>query len=165
VVSGFLTWIEQSALGHVVRDSGPWTYPVVNLVHILGIATLFGSIVVLDLALLGVGRKQSAPSASAMAHTVPPVAAAGFLTALVSGVGLLASNGSEYIGNPFLLIEFPAIALGVVNAFLVTRSSAWRGLRGGAVSPADSHRLRLMAATSLACWTVAIAAGRMIGYW
>jgi hypothetical protein len=162
-VSGFLTWIEQSALGHFVRDSGPWTYPVVNLVHILGIATLFGSILVLDLALLGVGRKRSA--ASAMAHAVPPIAAAGFVTALASGVGLLASNGSEYIGNPFLLIKFPAIALGAINAAVVRRSAAWRGLRAGAASPADCHPLRLMAATSLVCWTIAIAAGRMIGYW
>ena len=164
-MSAFLTWIEQSALGHVVRDSGPWTYPVVNLVHILGIATLFGSVVVLDLALLNVGRRRSAASASALADTVPPIAAAGFVTALASGVGLLASNGSEYIGNPFLLIKFPAIALGAINAAVVTRSAAWRGLRAGAISPADSRQLRVLAATSLVCWTIAIASGRMIGYW
>ena len=78
----FLTWIEQSALGHLVRDSGPWTYPVVNLVHILGIATLFGAVVVLDLTLLGVGRKRSAASSTAIANTVPPIAATGFLIAL-----------------------------------------------------------------------------------
>jgi hypothetical protein len=164
-VSGFLTWIEQSTLGHVIRDSGPWTYPVVNLVHILGIATLFGSIVVLDLALLGAGRTRSGASLSAIAKAVPPIAATGFLTAIASGVGLLAANGSEYIGNPFLWIKFPAIALGAINAASLTRSASWRGLRTGAASPAASPRLRLMAAMSLLCWTVAIAAGRMIGYW
>ena len=39
-----------------MRDSGVWTYGVVNLAHILGIAMLFGAIVVLDLRLLGVWR-------------------------------------------------------------------------------------------------------------
>jgi hypothetical protein len=164
-VSSFLRWIEQSALGHLVRDSGPWTYPVVNLAHILGIAALFGSVLVLDLALLGFGRKRSAASLSAIADAAPPIAAAGFLVAVTSGVGLLASNGSDYIGNPFLLIKFPAIALGLINAVAVRRSAAWRALRAGSASAADARALSRMAGASLACWTVAIGAGRMIGYW
>ena len=49
-----LSWAEASALGHLMRESGAWTYAVVNLAHILGIATLFGSVLVLDLRLLGV---------------------------------------------------------------------------------------------------------------
>jgi hypothetical protein len=164
-VSSFLRWIEQSALGHLVRDSGPWTYPVVNLAHILGIAALFGSLLVLDLALMGLGRRRSVTSLAAIADAAPPVAAAGFLVAVTSGVGLLASNGSEYIGNPFLLIKFPAIALGAINAAAVRRSAAWRALRAGSASAAETRTLSRMAAASLACWTAAIAAGRMIGYW
>ena len=160
-----LTWLEQSGLGHFVRESGPWTYPLVNLAHVLGIATLFGSVVVIDLALLGIGRRRSGASLSALADAAAPVAAAGFLLAAASGVGLLASNGSEYAGNPFLLIKFPAIALGVVNAVIVNRSSAWRALLAGQPSPADARRLAVMAGASLTCWTVAIGAGRLIGYW
>jgi len=164
-VSSFLSWIEQSALGHFVRESGPWTYPIVNLAHILGIATLFGSVLVIDLALLGVGRRRSLSSLSAVVEAAAPVAAAGFLLAVASGVGLLASNGSEYAGNPFLLVKFPAIALGLINAIVLRRSPAWRALRAGDLPASQSQRLALMAATSLLCWTVAIGAGRMIGYW
>src|SRR5215510_4632842 len=48
-----MAWLEGSALGHVMRDSGVWFYGIINLTHILGVATLFGSVVILDLRLLG----------------------------------------------------------------------------------------------------------------
>lgn len=162
---GFLTWLEQSALGHFVRGAGPWTYPLINLAHILGIAALFGAVLVIDLALLGVGRKRPPAALAAIAAAASPIAAAGFFLAATTGIGLLATNGSEYAGNPFLLIKFPAIGLGLVNAAIINRSAAWRALRAGTPSPDALRRLRVMAATSLTCWLVAIGAGRMIGYW
>ena len=42
-----MAWLEGSALGHVMRDSGVWFYGIINLTHILGVATLFGSVVIL----------------------------------------------------------------------------------------------------------------------
>jgi len=85
-VSSLLIWIEQSALGHFVRESGPWTYPIVNLAHILGIATLFGSVLVMDLTLLGVGRAQPWARA-AVARAAVPIARIGFVLAAASGLG------------------------------------------------------------------------------
>src|ERR1700686_1952556 len=93
-----LQTLQASALGHVMRDSGPWTYAVVNLCHILGVASLFGSVLVLDLRLLGVWRR--IPLAALAAATVP-VATAGFLVAATTGLGLLATKATEYLGNPF----------------------------------------------------------------
>ena len=48
-----MSWLEGSALGYAMRHSGPWTYAIVNLAHILGVSSLFGSLVILDLRLLG----------------------------------------------------------------------------------------------------------------
>ena len=48
-----MTWLEGSALGHAMRDNGVWFYGIINLTHILGVATLFGSVAILDLRLLG----------------------------------------------------------------------------------------------------------------
>ena len=163
-MASLLTWLEQSALGHVVRDTGPWTYPLVNLTHILGIATLFGAVVAMDLSLLGLGRRSPAALA-AIAGAASPLARAGFVVALISGVGLLSANGSEYVANPFLLIKFPVIGLGLLNAGLIHRSAAWRALHEGTATATHRRRLAVGAAISLACWTTAVAAGRMIGYW
>ena len=66
-----LAWIQFSALGVFMRQSGPWTYGIVNLVHILGVATLFGAILLLGLHLIGLWRR--APLGG-LARTVVPVA-------------------------------------------------------------------------------------------
>ncbi len=145
-----------------MRDSGPWTYAIVNLAHVLGIATLFGSILVLDLRLIGVGRR--VPLAPLTAAVVP-VAATGLALALTTGVGLLATKATEYLGNPFLYIKFPAIALGLLNAALIRRTAAWRAHRERELTGAERRELAVLGGVSLLCWLTAITAGRMIAYW
>ena len=54
--AALLAWLESSALGHAMRESGVWTYGLVNLTHILGVSSLFGSVLVLDLRLLELWR-------------------------------------------------------------------------------------------------------------
>jgi hypothetical protein len=157
-----MAWLEGSSLGHAMRDSGVWTYGVVNLAHILGVATLFGSIVILDLRLLGFWKHIPL---SALSRPTVVMAATGLAVAVVSGSGLLATKATEYVGNPFLYIKFPAIALALFNIWLLHRSAAWRAHRIRALSPREETQLRAMGGTSLLCWLTAISAGRMIGYW
>ena len=157
-----LSWIQFSTLGVFMRQSGPWTYGIVNLVHILGVATLFGAILVLDLHLIGLWRR--APLA-ALARTIVPLGKTGFVIAAASGLCLLSSNATEYTNNPFFLIKFPAIGLGLINVWLIGRTAAWRALGERDPSPREGRVLALLGTISLLSWLTAISAGRMIGYW
>ena len=158
----FMAWMQTSALGHFMRESGPWTYAIANLSHILGVASMFGALVILDLRLMGVWRRTPLV---ALAEAAAPVAAFGFALAATSGIGLLATKATEYIGNPFLYIKFPAVAIGVVNALVLSFSPAWRARRRRELSQRENRQLAWMGGTSLACWLTAIGAGRMIAYW
>ena len=158
----FMAWLQASPLGHAMRESGVWTYGVVNLVHILGVATLFGSLLVLDLRLLGVWRSVTLRSIS---RPTVPVAATGFAVAALSGICLLATKATEYVGNPFLYIKFPAIGLALVNATILSSSAAWQQHYLRTLSAQEQSRLAWMGGLSLLCWLTAISAGRMIGYW
>jgi hypothetical protein len=160
-VGEFLAWAEGSRLGHAMRETGLWTYPLVNLAHVLGIASLFGSILILDLRLLGCWRR--IPIA-AVAEAVTPVAATGLALALMSGTGLLAATATDYAGNPFLALKLTAVALGLVNVAIVRRSAGWRA-REHEISPHEQRRLSILGGISLVCWTTAVAAGRLIAYW
>ena len=157
-----LAWLESSVLGMFMRGSGPWTYPVVNLIHILGVAALFGAVLILDLRLLGVWRRAPLPPITTAAG---PVAMAGFAIAAASGVCLLAANAVEYENNPFLLVKFSAIGLGLLNAVALRRTAAWRAHATRDLSHPEARRLALMGGVSLVSWLTAVAAGRMIGYW
>ena len=158
----FMAWLQGSVLGHAMRESGVWTYGVVNLVHILGVSSLFGSILVIDLRLLGFWR-----NASLAAITTPtvPIARTGFAVAASSGVCLLATKATEYVDNPFLYIKFCAIALGLTNVAVLHFSSAWKAHTIRELSPKERSHLAKIGGISLFCWLTAVTAGRMIGYW
>ena len=153
--------MEGSALGHFMRESGPWTYPVVNLGHILGVSSLFGSVLVLDLRLLGLWRHVPL---TPLAGVLVPVIVVGFALAVTTGVGLLATNGTEYLDNVFLAIKFAAIGCAGLTALVLSRSRAWRA-RGREQTDTENRQLAAMGGISLACWLTAVAAGRLIAYW
>jgi hypothetical protein len=158
----FMAWLEGSMLGHAMRESGVWTYGIVNLLHILGVASLFGSILALDLRLLGVWR--SIPL-DAISQPTIPIAATGFVLAATSGIGLLATKATEYVGNPFIYIKFPAILLGLLNVVILHGLPGWKMRKKRELSLKEQRHLAVAGGVSLVCWVTAITAGRMIGYW
>lgn len=158
----FFRWLEHSALGVFTRSLGVWSYGVINLFHILGIVLLFGSILILDLRMLGAWRQVPLATLSRPTTTMAQI---GFVLAVSSGIPMLTVKTTDYIGNPFLLIKFPTIALALLNVWLVHRTTAWRAHRERDLLPAEQRRLAQGAALSLAFWLTAITSGRMIGYW
>jgi len=155
-------WLEHSPLGAFTRSLGVWSYGVINLAHILGIILLFGSILILDLRLLGAWRQ--VPLA-VLSRPTTTMAVIGFILAVCSGIPMITVKTTDYIGNPFLFIKFPAIALALVNVWLVHRSPAWQAHFTRDLLPAERRRLARGAAFSLVFWLTAITSGRMIGYW
>lgn len=145
-----------------MRESGVWTYGLVNLVHILSVSSLFGAVLVLDLRLLGLWSKVALP---AISRPTVPVAATGFAIAAVSGICLLATQATEYVDNPFLYIKFAAISLGILNVAALNSLPAWKQRGSRELSSRERRSLAVFGGISLACWLTAISAGRMIGYW
>src|SRR5437868_5895674 len=150
-----MAWIEGSALGHAMRGSGVWTYGIVNLIHIVGVASLFGAVLVLDLRLLGVWKNISLP---AITEPTVPIATIGFMIAASSGICLLATKATEYAGNPFLYIKFPAIALALLNVAILTRMRAWKDRKMRDLSLREKTQLAVAGGISLTCWVTAISA-------
>lgn len=159
-MEALLVALEGSALGQLMRTSGVWTYGVVNLFHIVSVATLFGAALLLDLRLLGVWR--SVPLAALDRPTLT-LAVVGFVGAVLSGVSLITTNATEYIGNPFLLVKFVAIGVALANVAVAQALPAWR--RRADPEAGGAGVLAAIGGVSLASWLAAVAAGRMIGYW
>jgi hypothetical protein len=158
----WLAWYEASALADFVRNSGPYTYGIVNLFHVFGIALLFGAIFVLDLRLLGAWK--SIPIKS-LAKPIIPVAGAGLVLAIVSGVMIASVQATEYYYNPFFPIKLIALFFGILNVAALHSSAAWKAMETADLTGAGRVRLAIGGAVSLGCWITVITAGRMIGYW
>lgn len=161
-VSEWLLVIEQSDLGNGVRNLGGWGYALINLSHILGIAILFGAVLLLDLRLLGWRRQIPL---DAVASVTLPLVKSGFLLAVVSGTCMLSANASDYISNPFLLIKFGALVVALINVYLVRQIPAWQTRRQIEPSGSENGVLARAGFVSLVCWITVIVAGRLIAYW
>jgi hypothetical protein len=136
-----------------------YVYPLVNAAHILGLATLFGAILALDLRLLGLG---GTVPVQPLARFLPRVAAAGLAAGVLTGSLLFLVQPVDYARNPYLLAKLGFVATGAAHAIVVHRSRGWQTVQGplGIVTPG----LRLSALLSLTIWTAAVVAGRFIGF-
>jgi len=158
VIDAALSALEGSALGEGLRAS-QYAYPLVNAAHILALAALFGSILALDLRLLGLWR--TVPLAP-LARVLPRVSAAGLAFAILTGIALFSVQPFDYLAHPVFPIKLALIGFAAANALLLHRTLGWRELVGG--EQGVSIRVRAAAVFSLLGWTGAIVAGRLLAF-
>jgi hypothetical protein len=151
--------LQDVALVEALRRSR-WVYPLVNAGHIVGVALLFGSIVPLDLRLLGVWRR--APL-RLMARTLLPVAITGLVLAVSTGALLFSVSAVRYAGLTLFQIKLLLILGALTNVLLLHATTAWGAHHHGEL-PGTTPRLQLAAGLSLGLWLAVIVAGRMLGY-
>lgn len=151
--------IEMSALGVAMRQ-WLWLYPIVEVVHLTGIALLFGSIAVLDLRLLGLSRAM--PVRRLAAHVLPWTAAS-FLLIVPSGLAMFVAHAGELIASPVFGLKIGLILAAGANAG-VFHAGVFRGASDWDVNRAPPGAARLFAALSLLLWVGVIACGRLLAY-
>ncbi len=151
--------IEASALGEAMRKS-LWLYPAVEVVHLLGIALLVGSIAVLDLRLLGLSR--SIPVRRFAAHVLP-WSIASFVLIVPSGLAMFVAHASDFIASPVFALKISLILAAGVNA-AVFHAGVFRGAAAWDTDAMPPAAARAAAALSLLLWVSVLACGRLLAY-
>jgi len=155
--------LEASGLGQAMRQ-WEWLYPAVEIVHIVGIGLLFGSIVVFDLRLLGLARDIPVKR---LARHVLPWSAGSFLLIVPSGLLMFTAHATEFIDSEVFVIKMLLIMAAGVNAALfhtITFRTAdvWDSEEMRKLPPPPSARLA--GGLSLLIWISVIACGRLLAY-
>ena len=161
--AGALGALEGSGLGQAMRQ-WLWLYPSVEIVHIVGIGLLLGSIAVLDLRLLGVSRHISART---LARHVLPWTAGSFILIIPSGLLMFTAHATEFIESEVFIIKMLLIMAAGVNAALfhtitVRTADVWDSEEMRKLPPPPSARLA--GGLSLLLWIAVIACGRLLAY-
>jgi hypothetical protein len=151
--------IEHSTLAQFIRES-VWLYPTLNVFHVLAAALLLGSIVVLDLRVLGAGL---ALSAAPLARLVLPVSIAALAISAPTGVLLFAAEASALVRNPVFLAKMGLITASLVN-IAVFHAGAFRSIERWGRAFTAPPAARIAAGLSLALWLAVVAGGRLIAY-
>lgn len=152
----FLQMILDLPVSHFVRTS-VWAYPVLEMLHLIGIGLLFGPIIIYDLRVLAGWGEIATPAA---ARLLLPWVWTGFTINALSGLLLFASDAVEFAANPAFQAKMALLAIAGLNAS-VFQLRADPGLLSG---PAPAIGFRAQAAFSLMIWFAIIVAGRMIAY-
>jgi hypothetical protein len=138
--------------------SSEFAYPAVNLIHLCGLVLLVGSMLLLDLRLMGAGRRLSLTDVSGI---LTPFAIAGLALLVASGVLLFSADAGPLLRNPLLPIKLGCILIGLLNAVLFRaiwdkRLAFW--------DDAPPVMGRLQAFVSLSLWVAAGSLGRLLAY-
>lgn len=160
---GPLGALEASGLAQAMRQ-WLWLYPSVEVVHLVGIGLLFGSIVVLDLRLLGISRQIPV---RVLARHVLPWTAASFLLIIPSGLLMFLAHASEFVESEVFILKMLLIMAAGLNAVLfhtITFRTAdvWDTEEMRRLAPPPSARLA--GALSVLLWISVIACGRLLAY-
>jgi hypothetical protein len=153
----YTDWIERSGLSLWIREGSLWAFPIILILHTVGLAFLVGANVAVDVRILGFARgvplQALLPFFRAMWF--------GFWINAVSGVLLLITYPTKALTNPLFYIKLALIAVVVMHARWVRAQIVGNPAFGAPRLPAVA---RVASAAALVCWAAAITAGRLLAY-
>lgn len=159
LAAGPIAALESAPLAVAMRQE-LWLYPAVEIAHIAGFVVLVGSIVVLDLRLLGLSRSLSA---HALARHVLPWSIGALLVIVPTGLLMFMAHASDLIGNRAFLVKLGLILLAGVNA-AVFHTGAFRSYAQWDREIATPAAVKAHAGASLAIWAGVLTCGRLLAY-
>lgn len=160
MIEAWTAALEATAIAGALRGS-VWAYPLVNAGHVLGVALLIGSIVPLDLRLLGLWP--SVPLAH-LWRVLTRTAGIGLGITIACGALLFITRATDYVNSSLFISKMAIVVVGTVNALLLHSAvSDDRLLACWTVSKPPAH-VRSAAGISLAAWLSALMLGRLVGY-
>lgn len=153
-------WVDSTSLNAFVGHS-TWAFPAFDVIHTLGIVLVAGTIMLVDLRLLGIGLR-GVPIRQLVARIVPATLW-GFGLMLVSGGLLFSSEAVKMYNSPIFRIKLVALGLAGLNA-LIFHLTIYREVDDWGAAPVAPLRARMAGLLSLIFWIAIIAAGRAIAY-
>jgi hypothetical protein len=153
-------WLEQTSVGTSVRDS-TWQFPIIETIHIIGIALLVGSTSILDMRLMGLTYR--GVPVSKLAWRLLPWAWVGFVIQVITGGLLFASEATKMYDNLGFQIKMALIVVAGLNA-LVFHMIAYQSIGKWENDPVGPISARAAGLISILLWFGIVAAGRWIAY-
>jgi hypothetical protein len=155
----WLASLESLYVARAIRQS-LYLFPTLEATHVIALGVLFGSILVVDLRILGIAsteRRFSKVSGDLLKWTW-----GAFLLAVLTGSLMFTTNAQVYWSNTSFRIKMLLILLAGIN-MLVFHLSCGRSRHWDEAKRAPSIGV-VCGAASIALWVLIIGAGRVIGF-
>jgi hypothetical protein len=150
----FFNWCEGTGLALWLKST-TWGFAVIETVHIMALAVLLGTMLLIDLRLLGLGLKRQ--STVELAGLLTPWIWWSFGTMVVSGICLFISEALRLSKSGPFAYKMLFLALAVTIYLTIHRRAIARGREGAALAKAAAW-------LSLVSWLGIALAGRAIAF-
>jgi hypothetical protein len=153
-------WLEQTRVGSAIAE-GRYAFPIIEGIHLIGLAAAVGLLMLVDLRLMGVFLTQVPPRQ--LHRQLLPYVLGAFGVVVLAGVVLLSSEATTVFASPPWPFKMAFIVLGGINALYFEFVSSRR-----MDALPDTGRLpvsvRSAGAISFGLWVLVIICGRLIPY-
>jgi len=150
----YFEWCGKTWLGTSVRDT-VWAFPVIETFHLLALAVLLGTVLIVNLRVFGLGKQYA--SAEQIARQLEPWMLVSIGVLIASGIPMAFSEPSKCFESVSFPIKMGLILVGIACQFTIQRRWVMRG-------DASGGKAKLAALSSIAIWTLVGAAGKGIPY-
>lgn len=146
--SAFANWVQQSA------------YPIVITFHSIGLATLVGLLVVIDLRVLGFAKALPLPAL----RKLMTVVWIGFWVNAISGVMLFSIDAKKDFYSGLFRTKLASIAVGLIIGTIIKNKVLASEAALATPNMDATAGAKALATLSLLCWAGAIVSGRLLAY-
>lgn len=152
-VFALFQWLDHTPIGEALRTNRV-LFPLVSSIHLLGLALLVGTILVVDLGLLGIGMRRQ--PVSRIAAQLKPLTWIGLASMLITGPTLLTGEAIKMYCNWAFWIKLVFVALAIAFYCTVHRKATSEET---SITPAGAKSVAII---SLALWICAGLAAKSI---
>ncbi len=144
------------AIGSWVVDHS-WVWPTAETLHFIGLSLLFAVVLVVDLRLLGMGKRIPVSAVSQLL----PLGALGLGVNLITGTLFFLGRPEQYTGNVMFFWKIMLVVIaGVNDLYLMLCPESWAAGPGGQ-APLNA---KIFAASGIALWIGVLFSGHMLPF-
>lgn len=146
---------EKTSLGSMIQQS-KWAFAVIETVHIMALAVLLGSFLIVDLRLFGVGMRRQ--TVAEVASQFSPTSWVAFVVMAATGIPMYLSEAVKLSSSSPFFYKMVFLCLALLFHLTVHR----RATRSG--DNKSTALAKIAASLSLVCWLAVALAGRAIAF-
>jgi hypothetical protein len=158
-------WLAGTAASDVIQKT-LWVIPVMQTIHILGVAMVFSSVVMIELRVLGTTKSQTIEQT---AHRFVPWIFCGVVVLALTGSVLIVGEPKRSL--PSYEFQMKMLYLAVALAFTIAFAQSvrqhavvWQTATGPVQKPAGRTLVNGLALVALLAWSMVVVYGRWIAY-
>ena len=152
-------WLQDHPLSQHIGFT--WWFPMLESIHVIGLALVLGTIVTVDLRLLGLAATRY--PVSQITGKLLPWTWAAFVVAAITGFGMFMTRAPAYLDNTAFQIKLLLLPLAFIN-MAVFHFRTFRGVGAWDTAEELPPAARFAGGASLLIWAGIVLAGRWTGH-